>query len=149
MKFFAECVNALASCSGFLAPAVGKGFVILAFVFTMTAMWRRSAAAVRHLAWTMAFVCLLCLPVFVRCLPVWNAPMWIVPAAMNNKLPDSLSFILENQPGSGSKAPLAASGTQPGTPQSSDISRQTATVNYVVKWSDIAVVVWFAGAMIG
>jgi beta-lactamase regulating signal transducer with metallopeptidase domain len=149
MKFFAECVNALANCSGFLAPAVGKEFVILAFVFAMTALWRRSTAAGRHLAWTMAFVCLLCLPVFVRCLPVWNAPMWIVPAALNNKLPDSLSFILENQPGSESKASPAASGSQPGTPPSSDISRQTAPVNYVVKWGDIAVVVWFAGAVIG
>ena len=149
MKFFAECVNALTNWSGFLEPVVWKGFVILVFVFAMTALWRRSAAAVRHLAWTMTFVCLLCLPVLVRCLPVWNAPMWIVPTGMNYKLPDSLSFILESQPGSESKAPLAASGSQPGTPPSSDISRQTAPVNDVVKWSDIAVVVWFAGIMIG
>ena len=149
MKFIAECVNALASCGGYLEPAVWKGFVILALVFAMMILWRRSAAAVRHLAWTMTFICLLCLPVFVRCLPVWNAPMWIVPTPINNKLPDSLSFILENQPGSESKAPPAASGSQSGTPPSSDISRQTAPVNYVVKWSDIAVVVWFAGAMIG
>jgi beta-lactamase regulating signal transducer with metallopeptidase domain len=149
MKFIVESANVLTNWSGFLEPVVWKGFVILAFVFAMMTLWRRSAAAVRHLAWTMAFVCLLCLPVLVRCLPVWNAPMWIVPAALNNKLPDSLSFILENQPGSESKAPPAASGSQPGTPPSSDISRQTAPVNYVVKWSDIAVVVWFAGIMIG
>ena len=85
MKFFAECVNALTNWSGFLEPVVWKGFVILVFVFAMTALWRRSAAAVRHLAWTMTFVCLLCLPVLVRCLPAWNAPMWIVPTAMNYK----------------------------------------------------------------
>lgn len=149
MKFFAEGANVLSGWSGFFAPAVGKGFVILAFVFAMTALWRRSTAAGRHLAWTMAFVCLLCLPIFVQCLPKWSAPAWMEPDALNNGLPDALSFVLQNQPGPEPKPQVTDSETAPRSHSLADVTTQPAPAKHAVKLSDIAVVVWFAGTMIG
>src|SRR5208282_221484 len=109
MRFFAENVNLLANWSGFLAPVAWKGFVILALVFALMALWRRRAAAVRHLAWTMTFFYLLCLPVFVQCLPAWRPPAWIIPPVLNNSLPDSLSFVLQNKTRVESKSPQTVS----------------------------------------
>ena len=149
MKFIVEGANVLTNWSGFLEPAVWKGFVILALVFAMMTLWRRSAAAVRHLAWTMTFFCLLCLPVFVRCLPAWPAPAWIVPSGLNNSLPDSLSFVLQNKTDFESKPLPAVSESGAGTHNSTNASHQTAPAKLVAGWGDIAVVVWFAGAMIG
>lgn len=149
MKFFTESANALASWSGFLEPAVWKGFVILALVFVMMTLWRRNAAAVRHLAWTMTFLCVLGLPVFVQCLPAWRAPAWIVPSGLNNSLPDSLSVVLQNKTQQESKLSPAVSGSAVTAHNLTNASHPNAPVKYVVAWSDIAVVVWFAGTMIG
>ena len=126
MKYFVESVNVLTNWSGFLEPAVWKGFVILALVFATMPFWRRSAAAVRHLAWTMTFICLLCLPVFVQCLPAWHAPAWMVPSGLNNSLPDSVSFVLQNRTGPESEPLSAVSASAAGTQNSTDASHATA-----------------------
>ncbi|HEX5399490.1 MAG TPA: M56 family metallopeptidase [Verrucomicrobiae bacterium] len=149
MRFIAEVADGLAGWRALLVPVVAKGFIILALVFVMMIFWRRSTAAGRHLAWTMAFVCLLCLPVFVQCLPHWNAPAWIVPASLNNNLPDTLSFILPNQPEPESKPPQTAPGSLTGAAPSAGGSRQPAPVKHAVQWSDIAVMIWFAVVMVG
>ena len=149
MKFIVESANVLTSWSGYLEPVVWKGFVILALVFAMMTLWRRSAAAVRHLAWTMTFFCLLCLPVFVQSLPEWHAPAWIVPSGLNNSLPDSLSFVLQNKTHLESKSPPTVSESAAGAHNLKNASRRTAPVKNAVGWSDVAVVVWFAGVMIG
>jgi beta-lactamase regulating signal transducer with metallopeptidase domain len=149
MKFFVEGANALASWSGFLAPAVWKGFVILAVVFVMMALWRRSTAAGRHLAWAMTFVCLLCLPIFVQCLPTWRAPAWMVPGTLNNSLPNALSFVLQNQPRPEPKPPPPVSENGTDARDSLAATRQPSQVKSAASWGDLAVVVWFAGIMIG
>lgn len=108
MKTLAESVPALAGWGGRLEPVAWKSLVILALVFVLMTWWRRGTAAARHLAWTMTFLCLLCLPVFVYCLPTWPTPAWMLPSVLNNALPDSLSFDLHSNINRKSQAAAAA-----------------------------------------
>ena len=149
MKFFAENMNALANWGGTLESAAWKSLVILALVFAAMTLWRRSSAAMRHLAWTVTFLCLLCLPVFLQCLPAWHAPAWISPSGLNNKLQDSMSFVWQNTTRSESKLPPVVSERAVGAHNLTDVSQLTTQVEPTVRWSGIAVVVWFAGIMIG
>ena len=148
MKFFDENIPALAGWSGALEPAAGKGFILLVLVFIVLAGWRRGTAAARHLTWTVTFLCLLCLPIFVHCLPAWPAPAWMVPPVLSQDLPDSLTF---NLPGEASrKAESAAVVSENKTvAQGSASSGQTAQGEHPVGWRDIAMIIWFAGAMFG
>jgi beta-lactamase regulating signal transducer with metallopeptidase domain len=149
MRFFAENMNLLTNWSRFLAPAAWKGLIILALVFAVMGLWQRSAAAVRHLAWTTTFFYLLCLPVFVQCLPAWRAPAWIIPPVLNNSLPDSLSFVLQNKTRAESQSPQTVLENAVVRHNPTDISSQTAPIKYVTGWSNIVIVLWFAGTVIG
>ena len=90
MKTLIENVPALAGWAGFLEPVAWKSLALLALVFVALGWWRRGMAAGRHLMWAMTFLCLLCLPVFMHCLPAWPAPAWMAPPVLNNSLPDSV-----------------------------------------------------------
>ena len=73
----------------------------------------------------------------------------MVPAALNNGIPDSLSFILQNQPRPESKPLVTDSETAPHSHPLADVSSGRPRPNMLCKLSDIAVVVWFAGMLIG
>jgi beta-lactamase regulating signal transducer with metallopeptidase domain len=148
MKFAVES-GILAGWGGFLGPAIGKGFIILALVFAAMALWRRGAASTRHLTWAVTFLCLLCLPVFVKCLPAWRVPAWIVPSGLNNSLPNSLSFDLQSKTQSHFESARAVSEARNADGNLPDASQQTPQLRYVVNWKNIATSIWFAGTMIG
>lgn len=149
MKTLAESVPALAGWGGRLEPVAWKSLVILALVFVLLTWWRRGTAAGRHLAWTMTFLCLLCLPVFVYCPPTWPAPAWMVPSVLNNGLPDSLSFDLHSNINRKSQAAAAALETPANTHDLTTATQPAPRVTPAISGSDIAFMIWLAGIMSG
>jgi beta-lactamase regulating signal transducer with metallopeptidase domain len=61
--------------SALFEPA-GKSFLILAAVFPLALLLRRSAAAARHFIWLGALASLLVLPAAVVLTPRWSGPAW-------------------------------------------------------------------------
>jgi beta-lactamase regulating signal transducer with metallopeptidase domain len=145
MKFIADLMNGLAGFSGTLPSIAWKSLVILALVFAGMALWRRSTAAIRHLVWTATFFCLLCLPVFMFCLPAWRAPVWMTSASLNNRLPDSLKFVF------GGFAPQKPAMTGPvSESRPAPLVRQTTLStrpdqSQPISGSVAVMVIWFAG----
>jgi beta-lactamase regulating signal transducer with metallopeptidase domain len=129
-----------------LAAVAWKSLVMLALAWGVMILWRRRAAAARHLAWTMTFLCLLALPFFVKYLSVWRPPVWMTSSRFNNDLPDSLKFILGNVPHQKAGTQPSASEPEIAPPASQKISSATAPVkSRVFDWNEMALAVWFAG----
>ncbi len=149
MKILAENMSALAGWGGWLEPVAWKSLVVLALVFVLMTGWRRGTAAGRHLAWAMIFLCLLCLPVFVYCLPAWPAPAWMVPSVLNNALPDSLSFDSQNNLNHKSQPAAAASGTSANTHGLTTAAQSASQMEPTIRGRDIAFMIWLAGIMLG
>jgi beta-lactamase regulating signal transducer with metallopeptidase domain len=149
MKTLAENMSALANWGGWLEPVAWKSLVILALVFVLMTWWRRGTAAGRHLAWMMTFLCLLCLPVFMYCLPAWPAPAWMVPSVLNNSLPDSVSLELQNKISHQSQLAAAASGTQANSHGLTAATQSAARMKPAIRGHDIAFMIWLAGTIFG
>jgi TonB family protein len=58
-----------------LADAALKGSVVLIAAFGLSLVLRRASAAARHLAWTLAAVCLMALPFASLVAPSWEVPV--------------------------------------------------------------------------
>jgi TonB family protein len=58
-----------------------KATAVLAAAFAATLALRRASAALRHMVWTVAMVCLLALPILSRILPAWS------PAVVQEAIP--------------------------------------------------------------
>ncbi len=56
----------------FLLEVSARGAVVLALTAAVCLALRRASAAVRHLLWTLAIICLLCLPLLSLLLPAWR-----------------------------------------------------------------------------
>jgi len=93
MKFIFDSLNALTDLPESVA---WKSLIMLALIFAAMIFLRRNTAALRHWVWTAAFVCLLFLPVFVRCFPAWQPPAWTNALELNNRLPNLFKFDFEN-----------------------------------------------------
>ncbi|HXR06648.1 MAG TPA: M56 family metallopeptidase, partial [Candidatus Acidoferrum sp.] len=59
-----------------LFESAGKSFLILAAIFLVALLFRRSAAATRHFIWLGALASLLALPLAVVLTPRWSGPAW-------------------------------------------------------------------------
>ena len=72
-----------------------KSFVILIVAALVCLVWRRGAAAARHLVWFLALAGLLCLPGLSRLLPAWQEPLWRVGAygGSGNEITVALGFV--------------------------------------------------------
>ena len=149
MKTLIEKVPTLAGWAGFLEPVAWKSLAMLALVFIALGWWRRGTAAGRHLTWAMTFLCLLCLPVFVHCLPAWPAPAWLAPSVLNNSLPDSVSIELQNKTSHPSQLAATVPGTPATAPDSKTASPQTTRAARASGARDVAVMIWFMGAVFG
>src|ERR1035437_8186535 len=143
-------IQVLAGGGGLLESMAWKSLVIVTLVVVVTALWRHGAATARHLAWTTTFLCLLCLPVFVQFIPVWHPPTWIIPASLNNSLPDSVSFVSQKLIHSETKLLPVVSENAGGA---SDSTRNTSSILAVkrvaVGWGGFVVAIWFAGMILG
>jgi beta-lactamase regulating signal transducer with metallopeptidase domain len=143
MKFLAGNTGASVDL---LAAVAWKSLLMLALAWGVMILWRRRAAAARHLAWTMTFLCLLALPFFVKYLSVWHSPVWITSSRFNNDLPDSLKFILGNVPRQKAGPQPSVAEPEIAPPASQKISPATAPVkSQVFNWNEMALAVWFAG----
>lgn len=56
--------------------ALIKSFVVLGFAGGVCLVWRRAAAATRHLIWFLALVSLPLLPLLPHLLPTAHRPLW-------------------------------------------------------------------------
>jgi beta-lactamase regulating signal transducer with metallopeptidase domain len=149
MKTVAENMSALGDWGGWLEPVAWKSLIIVALVFVLMTWWRRGTAAGRHLAWMMTFLCLLCLPVFVYCLPAWPEPAWMVPSVLNNSLPDSVSLEAQNKTSRQSQLTATVPGTSMNTHDPKTASPQTTRSVQAVRARDVVVTIWFMGAVLG
>ena len=150
MKFIVDAVNPLAVLGGAVQPLMWKSLVLLGLVFVGTALWRRGTAAGRHLAWTVSFFCLLCLPVLAPCLPAWRAPAWLPLSSQAGGPPDSFELALNaaGPPASRTTVPVevpaaAASATQ------NIIVSNPHTVVPALNWRGILTITWLAGVALG
>ena len=146
----ATLIQTLAGESGLLWSLAWKSIAILALIIAAMLLGRRSTAAARHLAWTVGFICLLCLPVVVRYAPVWHAPAWIVRPGLNLNAPEVRNFTLEKLDRPAASSPSLehnkASGMRDKAASSNAVGPNK---NSAVAWSGIAVGVWLAGIFVG
>ncbi len=142
-------MQALADWSGWLGPVAWKSAILLVLLVTVMTLWRRGSAAARHLAWTMTFLCLLCLPLFMQCLPRWHAPGWLAPASLNS-LPDSLTLTFRNptRPET-APSPVMSSNPADAPHQSNASSSIPKAPGAGTDWKLIVVGVWLAGLALG
>ena len=153
MNWFNESV--LANWDGGFVAVAWKSVIILILVFAAVALCRRSPATLRHWIWTMTFLCLLALPVFVKCLPVVPPPVWVNSYLTVSNLPDSLKSILENasrQNDERSNLVPRAQNTAPaaGSTTSQKVSPQMLPVpSPAFRWSKAILAIWLVGAVVG
>ena len=76
----------------FLLQVSAKAALVLVTAAAVCLVLRRASAALRHLVWTLAIVCVLCLPPLSMVVPSWQVgglPHY-VPASINSPpMPDS------------------------------------------------------------
>jgi beta-lactamase regulating signal transducer with metallopeptidase domain len=146
--------QALAIWSGPLETVAWKSVVILAVIAAVMLLWRRGAAATRHLVWTTALCCLLCLPLFVWWVPGWRAPVWIVPSNLNSSTPTALEFVLESP--TRPETRVASEAPQPTVPNVTKVSNApTATARagrvdrVLARLRSSAAALWLIGVGVG
>jgi beta-lactamase regulating signal transducer with metallopeptidase domain len=153
MNLFNESM--LADWDGGFVAVAWKSLVILTLVFAAVALCRRSPATLRHWIWTMAFVCLLALPVFVRYLPAMPPPVWINSHLSVSNFPDSLKYILGNAPGQNDERPNPVSPAQntaaaASSAASQKVSSQASPVpSPVFGWRKVLLAIWLAVMTVG
>jgi beta-lactamase regulating signal transducer with metallopeptidase domain/tetratricopeptide (TPR) repeat protein len=140
--------QALTNGSGLLEAMAWKSIVILALVAVATLLWRRGAAATRHLAWTTAFACLLCLPIFVALSSTWRAPVWIVPSNLSLNMPAAQAVDLAES-ADASSHPLPAPTNPNASANPRGLAARWLNVGSIVHWQTVFLVVWFVGAAVG
>ena len=141
-------MQALGGGSGLMESVAAKSFVVLALVIVVVTLWPRSTASARHLAWTTTFLFLLCLPVFVRCLPAWHSPAWMGSLNWNNRLPDVVWFNSEKltQP---EMEPSPVVSNQLPAPSHSAANSGIISMKPAGGWGGVFVVIWLAGLLLG
>lgn len=133
--------QALGGWLNILWPATWRSVVILAVVAAGMLLWRRGPAATRHLVWTTAFACLLCLPVFLALSSTLRAPTWIVPSSLGLNMPKALTVDLA-KPAEAPSHPLPA-------PANPDAAASGLNGKPVIHWQTVLVAVWFLGVIVG
>jgi beta-lactamase regulating signal transducer with metallopeptidase domain len=86
--------------------ALLKSFVVLGFGGGVCLVWRRAAAATRHLIWFLALAGLPLLPLLPRVLPAARRPLWSVSSEMVSGNQISLSLELVPTMSSGNSVPI-------------------------------------------
>ncbi|HZS46747.1 MAG TPA: M56 family metallopeptidase [Blastocatellia bacterium] len=138
----------------FFADAAIKGIILLATAGLLVAIFRRSAAAVRHLIWSLALASFLILPVVSFVAPKWNVGLF--PAI--NDTPDSSGSaiakkqtmpvpLIQDSPAtqdSGNTQTLPAAGSD----MNHGSAAGTSTFGAIANWPLRILAIWFAGALI-
>src|SRR5882762_8075833 len=126
-----------------LADAFVKATVILLVAAGASLLLRRSAAALRHLVWALAFVGVLVLPVVGAIMPDWRLAAWPrldVPMAF-----DADQIATNREPAAVATAAVPRAAPQP-TPPAPD----PAAVRFQVTpdWTAFVVPVWLGGVVL-
>ena len=140
----ANSYGAALLCDAFL-----KSFVVLALAGGVCVLWRRSAAATRHLIWFLAVASLPCLPLLASLLPSWPKPLWLVSTGYESG--NRISLALELTPGTrlGTSAP--ATPASPSRSEPSGVARNPSggsrkiAAHFSPNWVGLGGLAWFAG----
>ena len=127
--------------------ALLKSFVVLGFAGGVCLLWRRAAAATRHLIWFLALVSLPLLPLLPHVLPTAHRPLWSVSSEMVSG--NQISLSLELAPNKS----VSINNTDPAHPQNSSTLPNTNSVKRVFNarfrqnWLAIAFAAWAVGML--
>jgi beta-lactamase regulating signal transducer with metallopeptidase domain len=126
-----------------------KGTIVLAAAGALCLGWRRASASARHLAWFLAVVSLLILPVFSSWLPSWQRPLWTVSGDLNAG--NEFAISLRLAPANKSAASPAAESTAPSVPNTplatAPSPATVAKLPFSQGWLGLLIGIWVAGAL--
>ncbi len=142
----------------FLLEVSVRGAVVLALTAAVCLTLRRASAALRHLLWTLAIICLLCLPLVSLLLPAWRVRgVPRLPAPSAGPVHQSLA---QPEPGGDASIPALTTAAPATILKSSAAPSLTAnrTRGSVERWASgrfpreripsLALAVWALGAAI-
>jgi len=120
-----------------------KSIIIMLGALLVHRTLSRAPAAVRHLTWTLALCALLALPALTLILPGWQAPL--LPALGNSESIEEFKPVSAVEPVEGSIVSLSVDPPA-GEPSVSAADERIAA--WEINWTQIALLVWLAGAII-
>src|SRR5215469_16628483 len=125
--------------------ALLKSIIVLAFAGAVCLVWRRAAAATRHLIWFLALVSLPLLPLLPRVLPTARRPLWSVSSEMVSGNQISLSLELAPTMSSSPNNSVPANVQISGAPPAIKTSQRVFNAHLRQNWLATAFVIWAAG----
>lgn len=123
--------------------ALLKSFIVLGFAGGVCVVWRRAAAATRHLIWFLALASLPLLPLLPRVLPAARRPLWSVSTEMVSGNQISLSLELTPAMSSGNSVPMQAQS--PDTVPIVKSARRLFNAQLKPNWLATAFAAWAGG----
>jgi beta-lactamase regulating signal transducer with metallopeptidase domain len=128
-----------------LADAFVKATVILLVAAGASLLLRRSAAALRHLVWALAFVGVLVLPVAGAIIPDWRLAAWPsldVPVGV-----DAHQVLTEPEPGSAGSSTVAAAPRAAPQPSAQATVQESSPLRFRITpdWTAFVIPVWVGG----
>ena len=123
--------------------ALLKSFIVLGFAGGVCLVWRRAAAATRHLIWFLALASLPLLPLLPRVLPAARRPLWSVSSEMVSGNQISLSLELTPTLSSGNSVPVRVES--PGKVPAVKSARRLFNAQLKPNWLAIAFATWAGG----
>ena len=144
---------------GVLLPIWAKAALVLLAAAVLGLALRRASAALRHLIWALAIVCVLCLPVFSIALPSWHLralPRYAAAPTDSHSMPESLTPPLTDEVMVGASSagqitaetgpPTAATNPRaPTNPSSRSVPAASPTLSERIP--GLLVLVWALGAL--
>src|ERR1041385_6800414 len=134
---------------GGLLEVLFESIVLLLVAATICLLWRRTAAATRHLIWFMAVAALpllLCLAVWPH---VWPKPLWSVSKDLNSGNQVSLTVTLMPSRNQTDSARTEAPGVSASQPSSGAPSNQRLAARLGGGGLTLALDCWAGGAVLG
>ena len=149
--WFVFVSHSIASSYGaaLLCDAFLKSYVVLVLAGGACVLWRRSAAATRHLIWFLAVASLPCLPLLSSLLPSGPKPLWSVSTGYDSG--NRVSLALELAPGTRLGISPPATPASPRRPEPSGVARNSSggsrkiVAHLSSNWVGVGGIVWLAG----
>ncbi len=133
--------------AAFCCDALLKSIVVLAFAGILCLVWKRAAAATRHLIWLLALANLPLLPLLPHVLPGASHPLWSVSSDLisANQISLSLEFAPVKMTGGNQPASsVMAASTAPAVVKS---ARHALTARLNQNWLALGFIAWTLGIL--
>jgi beta-lactamase regulating signal transducer with metallopeptidase domain len=127
--------------------ALIKSFVVLGFAGGVCLVWRRAAAATRHLIWFLALTSLPLLPLLPHVLPTAHHPLWSVSSELVSGNQISLSLELTPNKSAVNNAEPAAQQNPSSLPVAKAV-KHVLNAHFRQNWLAIAFGAWVVGMVL-